>query len=222
MNSNELRTLSLAALCFVATVRPAAAQSTEPEILRLLKCNTHEQGNALLDDAAIQSRIAVFSDTTKGQFHTEDAKQFETIATKFITLISAREAKKPPAHCSVPFYLQDERILDHDAMISRLEEISFPGVFALAEKKNVLLVDTLEQLEQLLEKRVPDEVRKGWAEHVSGSSRIALVSGGTMIVGLSLRKKEGEFSVSGILLAYFPTPDAPILKAIKGRLLERK
>lgn len=218
MNTNTLRTLSFVALCVAALLRPALAQSEKPQP----PGNKDGQPSASLSDAANQSRVAAYADSTKGQVHAEDAKQFETVARAFISSISPHDAKKTPTHCTVPFYFQDERIVEREAMTSRLQESSFPGVFALAKDREFLLVDTLEQLEALIEKQVPNEVRKGWAEHTAAPSRIALVSGGPMVVGLSLRKKDGEYSVSGLLFAFFPKGDAPILKAIKGRLLDEK
>ena len=40
-----------------------------------------------------------------------------------------------------------------------------------------------------------------------------------MIVGISLRKQSGKYSVSSLLFAYFPKPDARILDAVNEGLL---
>jgi hypothetical protein len=175
-----------------------------------------------LDDASIQSRIALYSETTKGQVHADDSRQFQSVADRFIAALSARELKELPAQITVPFFLEGERIVDQAAATDRLREIIFSGVFSGAEKKRIVLLDTLEQMEQLLEQRVPAEVREQWSEHVTASSRIALVSGGPMLVGLSLRKANEEYSVSGLLFAYFPKHDAKILRAGEEALFDQQ
>ena len=71
---------------------------------------------------------------------------------------------------SVPFFFEDERILDQEAVTDRLSEVIFPGVFAKAETKRILLLDTLEQMEQLLQQRVPEKAREASAEHTACSS----------------------------------------------------
>jgi hypothetical protein len=219
MNSSLMRSIALTAVGLVAVTRFTFGQtesSTSPE------ANGERRTDSSLSEAAVQSRIALYSDTTKGQYHAEDAREFQAVAEHFIATLSARDTKNVQPLCSVPFLLEDERILDQESVTARLREIVFPGVFALARNKRVLILDTLEQTEQLLEKRVPTEARRKWIEHTARSSRIAVVSGGPMVVGLSLRKSDGKHLVSGLLFAYFPTRDDTILKAMDERLLNKR
>lgn len=217
MNSNLVRALALAALSVGIAADQALGQS---ENGTLSQTKAQGQTGSSLDGSAIQSRIALYSDTTKGQSHAKDSEHFEAVARRFIAALSAREAKQIHTHCSVPFFREDERILDQDVLTARLGKILFPGVFAKAEPKRILLLDTLEHMEQLLEQTVPAKVRVQWKKHTECSSRFAVVSGGPMIVGLSLHKSGGEYTVTGLLFAYFPKQDSKILKSINKGLLD--
>ncbi len=171
-----------------------------------------------LEDAALQSRLAIFANSDKGQVHAEEDQQFEKAAKAFITALSSKDPDGMFPHCSVPWCYQDELIGDVAAVRARLGEISVPGAFALAEKKKYLLLHTLEDLELLLKKKTPVEARKVWAEQLAGTSRIAVVSGGPMLLAISLRKTEQNHLASGILFAYFPKENDALLKAInEGR-----
>ena len=218
MSTNLLRMLTFIALYVGAVAGPAFGQTDNGSL-------PDKKGEGptglLLDEAAIQSRIAQYSDTTKGQRHAEDAQQFHTVAERFIAALSACDAKKVSPQCTIPFFLEDERIVDEEVLKTRLSEIIFPGVFAKAENKNILILDTLEQMEQLLEQQIPAKAREQWRPHLARSSRIAIVSGGPMLVGLSLRKTDEKYTVSGLLFAYFPKQDAKILKAINAGLLDK-
>ena len=218
MNTNLLRMLAFAALYVGAVAGPAFGQTDNGS---LPEKEAEEPNGSPLDEAAIQSRIPLYSDTTKGQRYAEDSQQFHAVAERFIAALSARDAKEINTECTIPFYLEDERIVGEEAVKARLREIVFPGVFAKAENKKILLLDTLEQMEQLLEQQVPAKAREQWRVHLARSSRIAIVSGGPMLVGLSLRKTDEKYTVSGLLFAYFPKQDAKILKAINAGLLDQ-
>jgi hypothetical protein len=219
MNTNLLRTLAFTGLC-VGVVAGQAFGQTDNGLPPEKKAEAAK--GLSLDEAAVQSRILLYSDTTKGQHHAEDAQQFHAVAERFIAALSARDAKEVNTQCNIPFFLEEERIVDEEVVKARLGEIIFPGVFAKAENKKILLLDTLEQMEQLLEQKVPAEAREQWQVHLACSSRIAIVSGGPMLVGLSLRKTEEKYTVSGLLFAYFPKEDAKILQAINEGLLDQQ
>lgn len=171
-----------------------------------------------LEDAAHQSRLAIFANSDKGQVHAEEDQQFEKAAKAFITALSSKDPDGMFPHCSVPWCYQDELIGDAAAVRARLGEISVPGAFALAEKKKYLLLHTLEDLELLLKMKTPVEARKVWAEQLAGTSRIAVVSGGPMLLAIPLRKTEQNHLASGILFAYFPKENDALLKAVnEGR-----
>ena len=218
MNTNLLRMLAFTGLCVGVVAGPAFGQAgtgSRPEK------KTEGPNGLSLDEAAIQSRIPLYSDTTKGQRHAEDAQQFHAVADRFIAALSARDAKKISTQCTIPFFLEDERIVGEEAVKDRLSEIVFPGVFAKAKNKKILLLDTLEQMEQLLEQQIPAKIREQWRVHLARSSRIAIVSGGPMLVGLSLRKTDEKYTVSGLLFAYFPKQDSKIQRAINEGLLDQ-
>lgn len=110
MNTNLLRMLALAALCGAAVAAPTFGQTDTG----LLPAKKAEGPNELsLDETAIQSRIALYSDTTKGQLHAEDAQQCHTVADRFISVLSARDAKDDAA----PTTSRDPstQILTHDS-----------------------------------------------------------------------------------------------------------
>ena len=218
MNTNLLQMLAFTVLCVGVVAGRAFGQTDDGS---LPEKKAEGQTGLSLDEAAIQSRIALYSDTTKGQRHAEDSQQFHAVAERFIAALSARDAKEVNILCTIPFFLEDERIVDEEAVKARLSEIIFPGVFAKAENKKILLLDTLEQMEQLLEQQIPAKAREQWRVHLARSSRIAIVSGGPMLVGLSLRKTDEKYTVSGLLFAYFPKQDAKILKAINEGLLDQ-
>ena len=218
MNTNLLRMLAFTGLWVGAVAGPAFGQTDNGS---LPEKEAEGPTGLSLDEAAIQSRIALYSDTTKGQRHAEDSQQFHAVAERFIAALSARVAKEVNTQCTVPFFLEDERIVDEEAVKARLSEIIFPGVFDKAENKKILLLDTLEQMEQLLEQQVPAKAREQWRVHLARSSRIAIVSGGPMLVGLSLRKTDEKYTVSGLLFAYFPKQDAKILNVINKGLLDQ-
>ena len=140
MNTNLLRMLAFAALYVGAVAGPAFGQTDNGS---LPEKKAEWQTGLSLDEAAIQSRIALYSDTTKGQRHAEDAQQFHAVAERFIAALSARDAKEVNILCTIPFFLEDERIVGEEAVKARLSEIVFPGVFAKAENKKILLLDTL-------------------------------------------------------------------------------
>lgn len=216
MSSNVMRLFAFTVLYMGIVTGPAFGQ-TENNSSPLPA--TDEETRLSLDAAAIQSRIALYSDTTKGQDHAEETRQFQAVVDRFIEQLSNRAAKRVYSNLSVPFVFEGERILEEDSVKARLNENIFPGVFGLAKKKRILFVDTLEQFESLLEKRVPAEARKIWSEHITDSSKIAVVSGGPMLVGLSVRKSDGEYTVSGLLFAYFPKEESRLFKAVNGDLL---
>ncbi|MEZ5948406.1 MAG: hypothetical protein R3C12_04095 [Planctomycetaceae bacterium] len=219
MNTNLLRLLACTGLCVSVVAGPAFGQTDHGS---LPEKKAEEPNGLPLDEAAIQSRIPLYSDTTKGQRHAEDSQQFQAVAERFIAALSARDAKEVNTQYTIPFFLEDERIVSEEAVKARLSEIIFPGVFAKAESKKMLLLDTLQQMEQLLEQQIPAKAREQWRVHLERSSRIAIVSGGPMLVGLSLRKTDEKYTVSGLLFAYFPKQDAKILKAVNEDLLDHQ
>ncbi len=216
INALGLRLTAFTVLCMTSVTGPAVGQT---ETNSSPPSAEDQETRLSLDAAAIQSRIALYSDTTKGQDHAEGTRQFQAVADRFIGELSNRLANRDYSNLSVPFVFEDQRLLDQDSVKARLNESIFPGVFGLAKKKRILLIDTLEQLESLLEKRVPAEARDMWAQHITDSSKIAVVSGGPMLVGLSLRKSDGECTVCGLLFAYFPKQEARIFRAVSGDLL---
>jgi hypothetical protein len=216
MSLNVMRLFAFTALCTASVTDSTFGQTghnaSSPPV-------ADQQTRSSLDAAAIQSRITLYSDTTKGQDHAEETRQFQAVADGFIEQLSNRAAKRVYSNFSVPFVFESERILDQDSVKARMNETIFPGVFGLAKKKRTLLIDTLEQFESLLEQQVPAQVREMWAEHITESSKIAVVSGGPMLVGLSLRESDGEYTVSGLLFAYFPKEESRLFKAVNGDLL---
>ena len=59
-------------------------------------------------------------------------------------------------------------------------------------------------MERCLGKQVPEAVRKAWADHLAGGSRVAVVVRGPMLLALSVRPAKAEYRVSGLLFDYFP------------------
>ena len=60
-----------------------------------------------------------------------------------------------------------------------------------------------------------DELRgRVFAQLLTAGSRIAVVEGGTMVLGLSVRRTKSQYSVSSLLFDYFPKPDDPLLRVI--------
>ena len=129
-----------------------------------------------LEDAALQSRLAIFANSDKGQVHAEEDQQFEKAAKAFITALSSKDPDGMFPHCSVPWCYQDELIGD---------------------------------------------ARTIWAEQLAGTSRIAVVSGGPMLLAISLRKTGQSHLASGILFAYFPKEDDALLKAVNEGRFQR-
>ena len=166
-----------------------------------------------LDDAALARRIEEYADTRKGEERAAEDSRARAVVQRFVAALVADDASGMLAESSLPWVNGAELVRDEPALKRRLGEYRVPGVFAKG-KEQITLLASLEELEQAQGKRVPEEVRKTWADHLTGGSRVAVVRRGPMLLGLSLRRTKAEYSVSGLLFDYFPKPDDPLLLAV--------
>ncbi len=171
-------------------------------------------GRRSLDEAALARRTEEYSDTKKGAERALEDRQARAVVERFVTALIANDARAMLAESSWPWVDRAELLRDEPAGRRRLAEYRLPAAFAKGDTR-VTLLASLEELEQALGKKVPDAARETWAAHLTAGSRIAVVEGGTMLLGLSVRRTKAGYSVSGLLFDYFPKPDDPLLRAVK-------
>lgn len=171
-----------------------------------------------LDDAALARRIEEYSDSKKGEERLAEDQRARAVVKRFVAALVANDPRAMLAESSLPWVDRAELLRDEQAGKRRLGEYQLPGAFAKGEPR-ITLLSSLEELEQALGKKVPDGARKTWADHLTAGSRIAIVEGGTMLLGLSVRRTKAGYSVSGLLFDYFPKPDDPLLRVITKTLL---
>lgn len=217
MTKHINRLLVLATFCTAVADGRASAQTTKRPCS---SGSAKTKSQSSLTDDAIRSLIGLYSDSTTGQTHAEDERQFRGTAKQFIAALSAADTKSMQVHTTIPWLFQDELTRDESSLGDQFRGIMVPKVFAASDKRIAILY-TLEQLEALMGKRIPPKPRKVWSKHISRSSRIAVVSGGPMLVGVSLRKRNEKYSVSGLLFAYSPKEDDSLLKAVTNGLLTK-
>ena len=166
-----------------------------------------------LDDAVLARRIEEYSDTKKGEIRAAEDRRAQAVADRFVTALIANDSNGMFTESSLAWADHAELIRDEAALKLHLAKYRVPRVFAEG-KQQIALLASLEELEQALGKRVPEEARKTWASHLGAGARIAVVVRGPMLLALSLRRTKSEYSVSGFLFDYFPRPDDQLLRAV--------
>jgi hypothetical protein len=172
-----------------------------------------------LDDAALARRIAEYADTKKGEERAAEDERARAATRRFVAALVTADAPGMLTESSTPWVDRAELIRAEPALRRRLAEYRVPAAFAKG-KERITLLASLEELEQALGKKVPEAARETWAGHLTDGSRIAVVERGPMLLGLSLRRSESEYRVSGLLFDYFPKPDDPLLRAVTKSPLE--
>jgi len=167
-----------------------------------------------LDDAALARRTEEYSDTRKGQDRADADQRAKAVVERFLAGLVARDVQKMVVGSSSPWGDRGELVRDEEVVKAKLAEYLVPRAFA-GRNQSIVLLNSLEELEQSLCKRIPDAAREAWTKHLAAGSRIAVAQGGRMILGLSLRKAEATHSVSGLLFDYFPKPQDRLLQAVQ-------
>lgn len=210
--NHAFRGIGKTLVCAAAACVAAVAQAGEPPASKAPGPAPADRQRSL-DDAALARRIEEYADTRKGRERAAEDERARAVVRRFVAALVANDERGLQAESSRPWVDRGELIRDDAAGKRRLGEYGLPGAFAKGEPRVVLLAN-LEDLEQALGKQVPEAARKMWADHLAGGSRVAVVQGGTMLLGLSVRRTGTDYRVSGLLFDYFPKPDDPLLRAI--------
>jgi hypothetical protein len=166
-----------------------------------------------LEAAALARRIEEYSDTKKGEERAAEDQRARNVVRRFVAALITNDLRRMLTESSLPWVDRAELIRGETALERHLAQYRLPGVFIKGEEQ-IALLSSLEELEQALDKQVPEAARKTWADQLTDGSRIAVVRRGPMLLGLSLRRSKSTYTVSGLLFDYFPKPDDSLLRAV--------
>ncbi|MEM7476441.1 MAG: hypothetical protein AAF483_15735, partial [Planctomycetota bacterium] len=170
-----------------------------------------------LDQAALESRIAGYSDSTKGDVHAERNRRSRRVSRAFVAGLIARKHDIVGNLCAVPFHFAGEHITEDAVMRERIKAVLLPKFKgktdgdrrANSKLQQIALADTIEHLEQMLGEKVSATMGDELKRHLRSSSRIALVLDDGLLWGLSLVDKGNNTRVNGLIFSHCPREGEP-------------